>query len=223
MRSDTPPNEPPLWEAVYTLPDGRAVSGGEFEDEAAAARAADALARAYGGDSITPTNFPPDPYAAWLPPAEALAAADIPTLPGVPLTPAELAAALEAERGGDVRVVSLAGRSDLADALVFATGRTPAHMRRMADTVARALRRRRLVGLAAEPGVENRGGDDWMVVDCGNVIVCIMDAAARRALDLERFYEGMTLGKGALGYECLHLLYWRSARTPRALLAFLAP
>jgi ribosomal silencing factor RsfS len=46
------------------------------------------------------------------------------------------------ERGIDVRAVPLAGRSDLADALVFVTGRALPHMRKMADTVARAVRKR---------------------------------------------------------------------------------
>ena len=174
----------------------REISGGEYEDEAEAARAYDALARMYLGAGAR-TNFARDAFSAWRPPeppvADAAAAAAeggddaaaaaagaasslpaaaapaasastaglIETRVGVPLTAAEIAAALERERGVDVRVVSLAGRSDLADALVFVTGRSVPHMRRMADMVARALRRRRLPGVDA--GVEARDMDDWMV------------------------------------------------------------
>jgi hypothetical protein len=203
-----------LWEAVLELPPGtgtggvdgggagsdgdasaREISGGEYEDEAEAARAYDALARMYLGAGAR-TNFARDAFSAWLPPeppvdaaaaaaeggddaaaaaagaasstsaaaapaASAATAGLIETRVGVPLTAAEIAAALERERGVDVRVVSLAGRSDLADALVFVTGRSVPHMRRMADMVARALRRRRLPGVDA--GVEARDMDDWMV------------------------------------------------------------
>ena len=275
-----------LWEAVLELPPGtggggdagaggaggdgdasaREISGGEYEDEAEAARAYDALARMYLGAGAR-TNFARDAFSAWLPPeppvADAAAAAEgggddaaaaaagaaastsaapapaasaaaaglIETRVGVPLTAAEIAAALERERGVDVRVVSLAGRSDLADALVFVTGRSVPHMRRMADMVARALRRRRLPGVDA--GVEARDMDDWMVrrrmhsacarararssrelarthaptltspalsrraqvVDCGNVIVSVMDAEAREVFALEKYWEGMVLGQ----------------------------
>jgi len=37
--------------------------------------------------------------------------------------------------------------------------------------------------------------DDWMLVDCGNLIVSVMDAEAREVFDLERFWGGMTLGR----------------------------
>ena len=97
------------------------------------------------------------------------------------------------ERGIDVRIVPLAGRSNLADALVVATGRAAPHMRRMADTVTRALRKRALPGV--EAFTEGRDADDWMVVDCGNVIVNIMDAEAREVFALEAFYEGMVVGQ----------------------------
>jgi hypothetical protein len=36
--------------------------------------------------------------------------------------------------------------------------------------------------------------DDWMVVDCGNIIVNVMDQEAREVFDLESFYEGMKEG-----------------------------
>jgi ribosomal silencing factor RsfS len=48
--------------------------------------------------------------------------------------------------------------------------------------------------------VEARESDDWMLVDCGNIIVSVMDAEAREVFDLERFWEGMELGKIQLGY-----------------------
>jgi len=239
-----------MWEAVLELPaevgaaasaaDGNAsaaaaaaaapreISGGEYEDEAEAARAYDALARMYLGAGAR-TNFARDAFSAWVPPArregdgaeaggggsaggegaggglEAAVAAtgQIATRVGVPLTAEEVVRALEQERGVDVRVVSLAGRSDLAEALVFATGRSVPHMRRMADMVSRALRKRRLPGIA-DPGVEARDMDDWMLVDCGNLIVSVMDAEARECFALEKYWEGMRLGEdphAGLGFD----------------------
>lgn len=181
-----------LWEAVIDAGGGVVVSGGEYEDEADAARAYDALARMYRGADAA-TNFPLDPYTAWVPPEDVLSVGQIATRPGQALTAEEIAAALVQERGLDVRVVPLAGRSNLADALVFATGRAPPHMRRMADTVTRALRKRALPGVDAT--AEGRDADDWIVVDCGNVIVNIMDAEAREVFALEAFYENMRIGE----------------------------
>jgi len=148
-----------LWEAVLEVPSepgeggapaqpAREVSGGEYEDEAEAARAFDALARMYLGRARAAelANFEMDDGAAWVPPETVAQSGQIETRVGEPLTADEVAAALRQERGVDVRVVPLAGRSDLADALVFVTGNSVPHMRRMADMVARAQRKRRLRG-----------------------------------------------------------------------------
>jgi len=183
-----------LWEAVFTLPSGQEVSGGEYESPREAAHAYDALARMYGRTcGPVETNFEFDPYTAWVPPDEVLTTGQTATLPGVPLTVEEVLEACRVERGIDVRAVPLAGRSDIADALVFVTGRSVPHMRKIADTVARALRKRALPNIT-EPGVENREGDDWMVVDCGNLIVNVMDAETREVFALEAFYESMKIG-----------------------------
>lgn len=181
-----------LWEAVYTTADGRAVSGGEYESEEDAARAHDALARMYDGAKAV-TNFPFDAYASWVPPEEVVSTGQIETRVGAFLTESEIQSALKAEKGIDVRVVPLAGRSDIADSLVFVTGRSVPHMRKMADTIARAVRKRALPGV--DGAVEARDMDDWMVIDAGSIIVNVMAADVRAALDLEAFYEKMELGK----------------------------
>ena len=202
---DLSPGGAQLWEAVFTSAEGREVSGGEYESEAEAARAYDALARMYNGEGAV-CNFPLDPYTAWVPPEEVLSVGQIETRPGVSLTLEEVTGALAQERAVDVRVVPLAGRSDLADALVFATGRSVAHMRRMADMVARAQRKRALPSENGPVCVEGRDMDDWMLVDCGNIIVNIMDSEARECFDLEKMYETMEIGKDP--YEGMTYEQW---------------
>jgi ribosome-associated protein len=152
----------------------------------------------YGGAGAR-TNFAAEAAEAWVPPALAGGGAllgggrgAVADAPGVPLTPADVEAVLRAERGLDVRVLPLAGRSDLAEHMVWVTGRDARHMGRMADALARVLRRRALPGVDAT--VEARDMDDWMVVDAGNIIVNIMDADARECFALEPMYEAMVEG-----------------------------
>ena len=58
----------------------------------------------------------------------------------MPLTVDEVVTALEQERGIEVTSLDLADRSELAEWMVFVTGRTPAHMRRMGDMIVKAVR-----------------------------------------------------------------------------------
>lgn len=186
MRDDPEAN----WEAVITV-NGQEISGGEYESETEAAKAYDALARMYQGADAK-TNFPIDSNTSWLPPDEVVHVGQIDVKPGVPLTVAEIEAALKQERGIDVRTIDLAGKTDIAEHMVFVTGRDARHMGRMADMLSRALRKRKISGV--DPAVEARDMDDWMVVDAGNIIVNVMDAEARECFDLENFYLNMKAG-----------------------------
>lgn len=115
----------PLWEAVLRVEggeDSKEISGGEYETPEEAARAYDALARMYLG-ADAPTNFPMNTYEAWVPPEAVLTTGQIETRVGEPLTVAEIETALRTERGEDIRVVPLAGRSDLADHMSEQRGR----------------------------------------------------------------------------------------------------
>lgn len=126
-----------LWEAVVSV-NGKEISGGEYDTEEEAARAYDALARMYLGEDAT-TNFPQDAYTSWVPPEQVAHTGQIEAKPGVALSLEEVMEALRQERGVNVAAVDLRGKSDLAEALVFVTGTSVAHMRRMADTISRAV------------------------------------------------------------------------------------
>jgi ribosome-associated protein len=180
-----------MWEAVITV-NGQEISGGEYDTAEEAAKAYDALARMYlGADAAT--NFAVDLATSWVPPDEVVHTGQIATKPGEPFTVEEVESALKQERGIDVRTIDLAGKSDLAEHMVFVTGRDARHMGRMADMLSRALRKRKLPGI--DHTVEARDMDDWMVVDAGNVIVNVMDAEARECFALEDMYENMKLGE----------------------------
>jgi len=110
---------------------------------------------------------------------------------GQRLSPEEVVLALRDEGGVDVRVIDVSKKTSLAEHLIFVTGRTPSHMRRLADMVCRALRRRKLRewDSVGRWEVENRNGDDWMAVDCGSMVVNVFEAGARAALDVEGIWS----------------------------------
>lgn len=152
-----------------------------------AARAYDYVARMYLGDKA-PVNFDTDK---WYMTTYEERPARFQVKPGQRLTPDEIASALQAERAEAVRVILTKGRVAGFEALVIATGRTTSHMRRLADIVYHALLDRRLVP-DADTGawsIEGRDSDDWMVVDCGSVVVNIMSARAREVYAIEALYD----------------------------------
>ncbi|TFJ88446.1 hypothetical protein NSK_000020 [Nannochloropsis salina CCMP1776] len=124
----------------------------------------------------------------------------IPVLPRTLLTPAEVVEALVALGGEDVASVDIRGKGNFnAEAMIFASGRSGGHLRRMADTVVGALKARGIEEMEA-PGVTGAEGydcEDWMIVDGGNVIVHLMEPSQRAALGLEGFWgEGEGGRKG---------------------------
>lgn len=185
---------PVVYEAVLEV-NGNRVSGGEYETAEEAARAYDALSIMYFGEAGAKLNFPATEYQKWKPQDfERLKPAQhIEAKPGVPLDREEIIHLLQAEKGINVQCLDLTGRSDLAHWMIFVTGRSVPHMRKLARMVVKALWDRQLPGYK-NAEVEGLDMDDWMVVDCGDIIVNVMDAEAREVFDLENFYSNMKIG-----------------------------
>lgn len=97
---------------------------------------------------------------------------------------------LEREKAIDVYTVDLEGKSSLADYMIFTTGRSQAHMRRMADLLIRSMKARRLAD-DFDYAVEGRDCDDWMIADCNNIVVHFLREDTRRILNLEDHWENM--------------------------------
>eukprot|EP00752_Nemacystus_decipiens_P011222 g9972.t1 len=125
--------------------------------------------------------------------------AEIPVIPRVNLTVDEVVKAIETQGATDVRAIDLRGKgTGMGDFMVFSTATTPLHMRRLANMVVQALKRRKLVNAMGITGAEGIDCDDWMLVDCDNLIVHFMTEEARQELDLETHWETIASGT-ALG------------------------
>lgn len=84
----------------------------------------------------------------------------------------------------DVVVLDIREKSNVADYMVICTGTSKTHLTAIADNVAREAK---LAGMAPL-GVEGRDGGEWVLVDLGDVIVHVMQDAARETYQLEKLW-----------------------------------
>ncbi|OQR91339.1 hypothetical protein ACHHYP_04791 [Achlya hypogyna] len=185
------------------------VDAGQFWTEEDAAKGYDELVRMYS-DASAPVNFasgssddedvpdPASPSYDWsLPDAGSRHADIIPPIPKTYMTMEELLPALEREQAIDVYTIDLNGKSSLAEHMVFCTGRSRAHMRRMADMVIMSMKARDMDDNFGYV-VEGRDSDDWMITDISNIVVHFLTAESRKMLQLEDHWENMVNDKHRL-------------------------
>jgi ribosome-associated protein len=93
---------------------------------------------------------------------------------------------LDEAKAEDVVAIDLAGKTEIADAMVIATGRSNVHVGAIADRVIKACK---ACG-AGTPKVEGLSQCDWVLVDAGDVIVHIFRPETRQFYNLEKMWGG---------------------------------
>jgi ribosome-associated protein len=102
--------------------------------------------------------------------------------------------ALEDRKAEDIVVLDLRDKEVLlADFFIVCTGRSVPHIRAIAE---RALERMK-DELHQRPNIEGEAVAEWVLIDCGDVVVHIMDEASRERYKLEQFWS-TPQPKGAL-------------------------
>ena len=109
-----------------------------------------------------------------------------PSLQGA--TPCELAEAiaeiLDSKKGRDIRVLSVEGKTEIADYFVLCTGNSSTQIKALSGEVEFRTTER-----GVEPDrVEGRDNNTWLIVDYGNVIVHIFSREAREFYNLDKLY-----------------------------------
>jgi ribosome-associated protein len=102
-------------------------------------------------------------------------------------------AQLDDDKAEDVVTVELDGRSSLADALVIATGRSTRHVSSIAGHLAEKLRD----GGFGRAALEGEAAGDWVIVDCGDVIVHLFRTEVRAFYDLEGMWKDASNARSA--------------------------
>ena len=94
---------------------------------------------------------------------------------------------LEDDKAIDPVVVDLAGKTDIADYMVVATGTSQRHIAAMAEKLRDRLKEAGVATPAAE-GLE-QGGSPWILIDAGDVIVHLFRAETRAFYDIEKLWS----------------------------------
>jgi ribosome-associated protein len=93
-------------------------------------------------------------------------------------------ASLDDDKAEDIVTIPLAGKSDLADHMVIASGRSSRQVQAIADKLAERVK--------AATGIVCRteGGDigDWVLIDAGDVIVHVFRPEVREFYQLEKMW-----------------------------------
>jgi ribosome-associated protein len=84
----------------------------------------------------------------------------------------------------ETMVIDLQGKTSIADHMIIATGRSNRHVGSIADEVMKVLK-----GAGHPvPRVEGMPHNDWVLVDCGDVIVHVFRPEVRAFYNLEKMW-----------------------------------
>ena len=95
-------------------------------------------------------------------------------------------AALEELTGQDIVTIDVRGKTSITDFMVIATGSSSRHVKSLADTVLEKTKEQGVRPI----GSEGLDSGEWGLIDLGNVVVHVMQAATRQFYDLERLWQG---------------------------------
>lgn len=91
---------------------------------------------------------------------------------------------LDDDKAEDIVVIDLAGKTEIADFMVIATGTSQRQIGAMAQHLRDKIKDARL----GSPAVEGGGGSDWVLIDAGDVVVHLFRPEMRQFYDLEKFW-----------------------------------
>jgi len=92
---------------------------------------------------------------------------------------------LDDDKAENIVTISLFGKSDIADAMVVASGRSQRHVGAMADQV---MRRLKAAGFS-RARIEGAGACDWVLIDAEDVIVHLFRPEVRDFYNIERVWS----------------------------------
>ncbi len=93
-------------------------------------------------------------------------------------------AALEEIKGQDILVLDVRKLTSMCDSMIIASAQSTRQVKALADNVRDRLRE----AGAAIIGVEGERSSEWVLVDCGDIVVHVMQPAVRAHYKLEELW-----------------------------------
>lgn len=94
-------------------------------------------------------------------------------------------AALDDMKGQSISCIEVKKLTSITDFMVIVTGRSSTHIKALADNVVKKLKE----SDCDVVGVEGRMQSEWVLVDCGDVVVHIMLSQVRALYNLEELWN----------------------------------
>lgn len=91
---------------------------------------------------------------------------------------------LDDDQAQDVVSIALEGKSAIADHMVIASGRSTRQVAAMAQKLAERVKQ----GGHGSPRIEGLPAADWVLIDCGDVVVHLFRPEVRSFYNLERMW-----------------------------------
>lgn len=95
--------------------------------------------------------------------------------------------ALEELKAQDITLLDVSNLTSVTDLMLVASGTSNRHVAALANNVVEKAKAAGLQPL----GTEGRAGDDWVLVDLGDLVVHVMLPETRRLYDLERLWADL--------------------------------
>lgn len=111
--------------------------------------------------------------------------ADLPADKRGAATLALIQAQLDDDKAEDVVTIDLCGKTDIADAMIVASGRSARHVGAMADKIVRKLKEQGF----GRARMEGAPACDWVLIDAEDVIVHLFRPEVRQFYNLERIWS----------------------------------
>ncbi len=92
---------------------------------------------------------------------------------------------LDDEKAEDIVMIDLDGKSEIADAMIIASGRSARHVSAIANKIQQALKH---TGIP-DSKIEGQPACDWVLVDAGDIIVHLFRPEVRDFYNLERIWS----------------------------------
>ena len=92
---------------------------------------------------------------------------------------------LDDDKAEDIIKIDLDGKSDVADAMIIASGRSQRHVGALADHIAREMKDKGF----GSPSIEGMPACDWVLLDSGDVIVHLFRPEVREFYNIEKIWS----------------------------------